>query len=155
MQFDPMTIALCGFGLNLLMATVLIAEKLFGGGNALANKFNKLERDTNAAITKLKDEHQFKLDNYAENTRVATDSIKTNLHLLEKGILEFRLEISQKLQEYMRRDSFYKVTDDLKRDFKEANTEIKTDMKDGFKRIEETLGEMTQAIEAARKHNQT
>lgn len=150
----PTIIALCSLAIALTMAALGIAEKIWGGGNALAGKFATLKEDTTAQISTVRNDHQEKLDEYAQNTRVGVDSIRSNIHLLEKSILESRLELAQQLQLYMRRESFYKATDDLKRDFKDANTEIKSNMKDGFARIETTLGEMTQAIEAARKHNQ-
>src|SRR4051812_16547665 len=115
---EPQTISFISLAVAVTMAVLGIAEKLWGGGNALASKFNKLERETSAAIAMVRNEYQIKLDTYAENTRVATASIISNIHLLEKGILEFRLLMAE---QYMRRDSFYKATDELKRDFKDAN----------------------------------
>lgn len=153
---DATTISFCALGVTILMSLLGIGEKLFGGGNLLANKFAKLKEentkvkeDVAAQIATVRNDHQTKLDEYATNTRVGIDQIRTNIHLLEKAILESRLELAQ---QYMRRDSFYKATDELKRDFKDDNKEVKSEMHAGFERIEKQLDAMSQAIEAARKH---
>lgn len=128
----------------------VIAKDLFYGGNALANRFAKLKEETDNKLELARIDYQTRLDEYANNTRVVTNQILTNIALLEKGIMEFRLNMSEN---YMKRDSYYRASEELKRDYKEKNEELKSDMKEGFSRVERALSDMSQAIEAARKYN--
>lgn len=148
MLFDPMTIALCGFGLNLLMALVLIAEKLFGGGNALASKFANLKEDTNTKITAIRTEF-IELNNiHATNARVGFEAITANIHSLQLGFSDFRAMMAET---YMRRESFYKAAERIELAFDKKNSELKVDMKDGFARLEKQIDDVTQIIEENRK----
>jgi hypothetical protein len=129
----------------------MIIEKTFGGGNKLANEFHKLDKRITNDVTSLRNEFLQHIDLNNTNYRVGLDAITANIHALQLGLLEFRAKMAE---DYMRRDSYHKASDELKRDFKEANQDLKTDMQDGLERIEKQLDAMAQAIEEGRKAQQ-
>lgn len=142
---DNSTIAIIFTGIGL---AVMLAEKLFGGGNKLAAKFASLEKETTAEITTLRMEFVEKYDRNNSNSRVGFDAITANIHALQLGFSEFRAQMAEN---YMRRDSFYKATDELKKDFNEKHGDLKADVHRGFQDVKDQLDAMSQAIEAGRK----
>lgn len=164
---DNSTIALIISGIGLL---VVLAKDLFNGGNKLSARFTEMEKalteqirlmtSANAAeIVKFKDKHDGEIqrirtdflqrnETYEDNNRIGFEAITANIHALQLGFSEFRASMAEN---YMRRDSYYKATDELKRDMKDENIAVRKEMKDGFDRMERTLGEMAQANELARK----
>lgn len=154
---DTTALVAVAFGGITLAATLI--KDIFGGGTKLANKFHSLETNTNTAMTahkekfdaeimKVRTDFLMRSETYEGNSRVGLEAITASIHTLREAALEQRAKMAE---EYMRRDSFYKATDELKRDMKEKNDELKNDMKDGFERVEKTLGDMAQAIELSRK----
>lgn len=106
----------------------VIGEKIFGGGNALANKFSKLELHTNQSVVDLRKELTLKVDQYEDNYAVGIDSIKANLHRIETGFLEFRAKMAE---DYMH-----------KRDYASGITDVRREVHDGFERVEKRLERM-------------
>ncbi len=115
-------IAVCFSGITLL---VMVGEKLFGGGNKLAAMFAKLDKETTAAIAEMNSKLTQRVDEYEDNYRVGLDAIKANIHALQIGLLEFRAKMAE---EYMH-----------KGDYGAGVKEIKSDMRDGFNRVEQRL----------------
>lgn len=143
---DNATIAVIFTGIGL---AVMLAEKLFGGGNKLAAKFSALEKETTAAITAMRFEFIEKNSTAASNSKVGFEAITANIHQLQLGFAEFR---SFMAENYMRRDSYYKATDELKRDFNDKHSELKADVHRGFEEMKEQMSDLAQSIEAGRKH---
>ncbi len=131
-----------------IMCAFVVIEKLFGGGNKLANKFHEFSTKASEQITALRVEVFNKVELIDSNYRVGLDAITSNIHRMELGFMEMRAKLAE---EYMRSESFHKATEELKRDFKDANREVKDDMKEGFDRVEKTLDALSQSVEAARK----
>lgn len=146
---EATTVAYIAVAFSGITMFVMIGEKIFGGGNKLAGAFHKLETRTTEQINAVRNEFYLRTDEMSANYRVGVEAIKANIHELQIGLLEFRAKMAE---DYMRRDSYHKATDEIKRDFKDANAEIKADMKDGFDRVEKTLGNLEQSIEAARRN---
>ncbi len=142
---DNSTIAVIFTGIGLL---VMLAEKIFGSGGKLTSKFATLEKETTAEIHTLRMEFIEKSDRNNANSKVGFDAITANIHALQLGFSEFRATMAEN---YMRRDSFYKATDELKRDFSEKHNELKADVRQGFEETREQLDAMAQVIEANRK----
>lgn len=115
-------IAVC---LSAITLIVMVGEKLFGGGNKLATMFAKLDKETTAAIASLRSDMATKVDNYEDNYRVGMAAITANIHAMQIGLLEFRAKMAE---EYMH-----------KGDYGAGVKEIKTDMREGFDRIEKRL----------------
>jgi hypothetical protein len=149
-QVDATTIAVVSV---CFLAANFVIDKVFGGGMKYSSRFSAIEQKQLADIATLRMEFAAKISSIEETQRLGLDAIKSNIHLIQTAVLEFRLEMAKELGKYMLQDSFYRATDDLKRDVKDANQEIKNDMREGFERVEKTLDEMAQAIEAARQHN--
>lgn len=145
---SPETVSLLALGLTLITTIGVFVEKAFGGGNKLSNRFATHEKETLLAITKLQDAFYARCDTNNENHRVGFEAITANIHALQLGFLEFRAKMAE---EYMRRDSYYKASEEIKADFKTKHDELKSDMKTAFARVEGTLSNMSQAIEAGRK----
>lgn len=119
------TMPLIAVSLSAVTLIIMAAEKLFGGGNRLAAMFAKLDKDTGIEIDRLRAEVMSRVDTYEENYRLGIDAIRSNIHAMQIGLLEFRAKMAE---EYMH-----------KGDYGTAVTEIKTDMRAGFKRIEQRL----------------
>jgi uncharacterized coiled-coil DUF342 family protein len=58
-------------------------------------------------------------------------------------------------ENYMRRDSYYKATDELKRDFNDRHNELKGDVHRGFEEMKEQMSHLAQSIEAGRSGKTT
>lgn len=109
---------------------ILVVEKLWGGGNALAGKFYKLERDTTAAMTSLETRIRERVDQYEDNYTVSADAIRANIHALQMGLLEFRAKMAE---EYVRQGGL---------------DDIKQDMRRGFEAVDKRMSELQDMIVA-------
>lgn len=115
-------------GLALL---ILVAEKLFGGGNALANKFRTLEKDTAAELTALRLELNRKVDEYEGVSTVGFETVKNSIHQMQIGLLEFRATMAENLHAYIR-----------KNDYNAGVADIKRDVQSGFRSMDERMGQL-------------
>jgi hypothetical protein len=123
-------------GISLL---IVVVEKLWGGGNALAGKFHKLDKETTAATTAsdikhtaainaLRIELMNRVDLYEDNYKVGMDAITSNIHALREGLLEFRAKMAE---QYVAKGGL----DDLR-----------ADMRRGFEAVERRTGELQDMI---------
>jgi hypothetical protein len=112
-------------GITLL---VLVGEKLFGGGNALAGKFHELDKETTTAMASLRTELMSRVDEYEDNYTLGAEAIRANIHALQIGLLEFRAKMAE---EYIRQGGL----DDMKRD-----------MQRGFEAVNLRMGELQDMI---------
>jgi hypothetical protein len=104
---------------------IIVGEKLWGGGNRLAAMFAKLDKETTAEIADMKAKLTERVDAYEDNYRVGLEAMRANIHAMQIGLLEFRAKMAE---EYMH-----------KGDYGAGVKEIKTDMHEGFKRLEARL----------------
>jgi hypothetical protein len=123
-----MEVGYIAIALSSITLIVLVIEKVFGGGNALATKFAKLDKNTDERIDGLRRELSSKVDEYEDNYAVGLDSIKSSIHQLERGLLEFRAKMAE---EYMR-----------KPDYDRGITDIRRELHDGFEKMEKRLERM-------------
>jgi hypothetical protein len=105
-----------------------VVEKVFGGGNALAGKFAKLDKETGERIAKLERDLNTKVDEYEDNYAVGIESIKSSIHQIQMGLLEFRAKMAE---EYMH-----------KRDYAAGIVDIRREVHDGFDKMEKRLERM-------------
>lgn len=125
-------IAIVFSGVTLL---VLVGEKLFGGGNALAAKFHTLDKETTAAIAAVRTELNNKIDEYEGVSTVGFEAIKNNIHAMQLGLLEFRAKMSEDLHSYIRKD-----------DYNTGVSDIKRDVQNGFSSVDARLGQLQDLI---------
>ncbi len=111
-----------------LTLIVLVVEKVFGGGNALAARFAKLDKDTTAAISDLRRELSVRVDEYEDNYAVGLESIRASIHSIQMGLLEFRAKMAE---EYMH-----------KRDYAAGIVDVRREVHDGFEKMEKRLERM-------------
>lgn len=142
---DHSTIAII---ISVIVLLISLGKDLFGGGNKLASKFSGLKEETTAKITALRMEFVTSRETSDANSRIGMDAITANIHRMELGLLEFRAKMAE---DYMRRDSYYKASEELKRDFKEKHDDLKEDVSRGFASVKDQLDAMAQSIEAGRK----
>lgn len=116
-------------GITLL---VLVGEKLFGGGNALAAKFHRLDKETTAAMAALENKITLKVDEYEDNSGVGFEAMRASIHALEKGLLEFRAKMAE---QYVAKGGL---------------DDIKQDMRRGFEAVDKRMGELQDMIMWAR-----
>lgn len=116
-------------GITLL---VMVAEKIFGGGNALAAKFHKLDKEVTTAIAALEVRVTTKVDEYEDNYTVGAEAIRANIHALQMGLLEFRAKMAE---EYVAKGGL---------------DDIKQDMRRGFEAVDRRMGELQDMIMWAR-----
>ncbi|MCK1585499.1 hypothetical protein IVB03_39585 [Bradyrhizobium sp. 168] len=119
------TVAVIAVIISGVTMIVMVGEKLFGGGNRLAAMFAKLDKDTTTAISLLRKDLTDRIDGYEGNYRVGLDAMRANIHAMQIGLLEFRAKMAE---DYM-----------PKGDYGVGVKEIKSDMKDGFSRLEQRL----------------
>lgn len=122
-------------GVSILTLLVMVGEKLFGGGNALANKFYKLDKETTAAIATVRNELNLKIDEYESVGTVGFEAIRANIHAMQLGLSEFRAKMAEDLHVYIRKDDYNAGIGDVKRD-----------VQNGFRNVEERLGQMQDMI---------
>jgi len=115
---------------------VVVLEKVFGGGNALAAKFAKLDKDTTEAIARLERDLNTKVDEYEDNYAVGLESIKNSIHMIQMGLLEFRAKMAE---EYMH-----------KRDYAAGIVDIRREVHDGFEKMEKRLERMESNLGSSR-----
>lgn len=125
-------VAIIFSGITLL---ILVAEKLFGGGNALANKFHALERDTRKEIAVVRNDLTDRVDSYERAATGGFDAMRTNMEIMRTGLLEFRAKVAEDLHMYIRKD-----------DYNSGISDIKRDVKEGFEHVDERLGQMHELI---------
>lgn len=118
-----------------LALMIVIIEKLWGGGNALAAKFHKLDKETSAAVAALETKVMLRIDNYQGNAGVGFEATKNSIHEMQKALLEFRAKIAEDLHLYIRKDDYNAGIGDIKRD-----------VQNGFRGVEERLGQMQDLI---------
>lgn len=131
-MMDYATVALIVAVLTLL---INVGMNLFGGGRGLESRFATMERETADDLAKLRLEVQEKQDRSENNVGDALRAMREHTHSIEKAALEFRAIAAET---YMRRDSYYKASDDLKR---EVNA--------GFDKVEKRLERMEGKIESS------
>jgi hypothetical protein len=117
---------------SILTLLVIVVEKVFGGGNALASKFAKLDKSTDERITALRLELSTKVDEYEDNYAVGLDTIKANIHAMQIGLLEFRAKMAE---EYMRKPDHNLWVVDFRRELHE-----------GFEQVEKRLERMENSM---------
>lgn len=125
-------IAIAFSGITLL---VLVGEKMFGGGNALAAKFHALDKETTASIATLRRELNEKVDEYEKVSTVGFEAIRANIHAMQIGLLEFRAKIAEDFHMYIRKD-----------DYNAGVADVKRDMQVGFRNVDERLGQLQDLI---------
>jgi hypothetical protein len=103
-----------------------LGMSIFGGGRGLSDRFAKQPTDT--AVAKLREEIHEKQDRSENSVGDALRAMREHTHSIEKAALEFRAVAAET---YMRRDSYYKASEDLKRD-----------VNSGFEKIEQRLQRM-------------
>jgi hypothetical protein len=114
---------------------IMVGEKLWGGGNALAGKFHALERETTMSLSMLRQDLNIKIDEYEKVATVGFDAIRANIHAMQLGLLEFRAKMAEDLHSYIRKDDYNAGIGDVKRD-----------VQNGFRNVEERLGQMQDLI---------
>jgi hypothetical protein len=111
--------------LSTLTLVSLILEKTFGGGNSLAKQFALLDKEMTAEMAKLRLELTTRVDQYEDNYAVGLDAIKSNIHAMQLGLLEFRAKMAE---DYVH-----------KSDHSAGLSELKRDVREGFERVEKRL----------------
>lgn len=101
-----------------------LGMSIFGGGRGQAERFAKAD----ASIATLREEIHEKQDRSENSVGDALRAMREHTHSIEKAALEFRAVAAET---YMRRDSYYKASEDLKRD-----------VNSGFEKIEQRLQRM-------------
>lgn len=122
-------------GMSALTLVVLVAEKLFGGGNALANKFHELEKQTTLAVAEVRKELANRIDNYEGQASVGFEAMRSGITEMKVALLEFRATVSEKLHEYIRKDDYNAGIGDLKRD-----------LQVGFRSVDERMSQLQDLI---------
>lgn len=121
--------------ISAITLVVLVAEKLFGGGNALANKFHQLERETNTNLTEVRKELLSKVENYESQSSVGFEAMRSGVTEMRMALLEFRATVSENLHMYIRKDDYNTGIGDIKRD-----------MADGFRSMGDRMGQLQDLI---------
>lgn len=101
-----------------------LGTAIFGSGRGLSDRFAK----TDASIAALREEIHEKQDRSENSVGDALRAMREHTHSIEKAALESRAIAAET---YMRRDSYYKASEELKRD---VNV--------GFERVEKRLERM-------------
>ena len=125
-------IAIAFSGVTLL---VLVGEKMFGGGNALAAKFHTLDKETTEAIAQVRKELNLRIDEYERVATVGFEAVRANIHAMQIGLLEFRAKIAEELHAYIRKD-----------DYNAGINEVKRDVQHGFRSVDDRLGQLQDLI---------
>lgn len=130
--------------ISIITLLILVGEKLFGGGNALAGKFHTLDKETTAAIALVRNELNLKIDEYEDVSRVGFEAVRASIMALQMGLLEFRAKMSEDLHLYIRKDDYNAGVDGIKRD-----------VQTGFSRVDDRLGQLQDLIMYSNPDNPT
>lgn len=118
-------IALVIAGASLL---VNVGVLLFGGGRGFSDRIGHVHQSIMAELGDLRAKVSERIERSENNVGDAMSAMRQKVHDIEKAALEQRAVAAET---YMRRDSYYKSSDELKRD-----------MKEGFEKIERRLDRM-------------
>ena len=118
-----------------LTLVILVVEKVFGGGNALANKFHQLDKEIRTAVTEVRIELANKVDNYENQAVTGFETTRANIHAMQLALLEFRARISEDLHTYMKKD-----------DYNQGIAELKRDLQAGFRSVDGRIGQLQDLI---------
>lgn len=124
-------LAVIAVSLSAITLLVMVGEKLFGGGNKLAERFARLDKEMTADMASLRSDLTKRVDEYESNYRVGLDAMRSSIHAMQIGLLEFRAKMAE---EYMH-----------KGDYGTGVNEIKSDMRTGFSRLEQRLDRIEHA----------
>lgn len=122
-----------------LTFAVNMGMNLFGGGRGLSTQFAALDKSLTAEISLLRNEITEKQERSQSQVGDSMSAMRQHMHDLEKAMLTQRAESAET---YMRRDSYYKASDELKR---EVNA--------GFDKMEKRLERMEGKIDYDRKED--
>lgn len=118
-----------------LTLVLIVIEKLFGGGTALANKFHELERVTNVSIAEVRKELINKVDNYESQSSVGFEAMRSGVTEMRIALSEFRATVAEQLHAYIRKD-----------DYNAGISDIKRDVAEGFRGVGERIGQLQELI---------
>lgn len=127
--------ALC---VSLVMLLMTGGIHIFGGGRGLSDRFGKLEKAIHSEISELRKEIGEKQSRSETNVGDALNGIRQRMHDLE---LAAERQRANGAETYMRRDSYYK-----------ASEELKKDMNAGFDRLERRLDRVDEKIDEGNGH---
>ena len=122
--------------ISVITLAIMVGDKLFGGGNRLAAMFAKLEKETTAAMQQLRNDLTSRVDEYQSNYRVGLHAMRAKIHAMQIGLFEFRAKMAE---EYI-----------PKGDHGAGVRELKSDMRDGFSRLEQRLERIERTVRANR-----
>jgi exonuclease VII large subunit len=134
-----MDYAVAALIISLLTLAMNIGLAVFGGGRGLSDRFGAMAKSVTADIAELRKEVNEKQDRSENNVGDALRGMREHIHTIEKAVLEFRVLAAET---FMRRDSYYKASDELKR---EVNS--------GFEKMEKRLERMEGKIDYDRKED--
>lgn len=129
------TLPYIAVAMSALTLAILVLEKVFGGGNALANKFRDLEKETTAAIAEVRRELAGRVDNYEHQSSVGFEAMRSGITEMKMALLEFRATVSENLHMYIRKDDYNTGIGDIKRD-----------LQAGFRSVDDRMGQLQDLI---------
>jgi hypothetical protein len=131
---DANTIAFCALAVAAINFGMAMFDRVWGSGNKVATSKATMEKYVDTEVEKLRGEVFLKHDNSAGNVGQALVSVKDIVHSMQLEAANFRTFVAET---YMRRDSYYKASEDLKRDVNTAFEKIDKRLE----RMEDTMAE--------------
>jgi hypothetical protein len=128
------SVLIAGLFVNTLGLAVVLFKLVWGSSSSLQMQFNEISKEFSS-----------KLDVHVANFGNVIQNVMDRFHKIELAAMESRAVAAET---YMRRDSYYKATDEFKRDVQAAHTDLKVEVREGFERLEAHVDDLAKSIAA-------
>ena len=136
-------VALALLFLNTVSLAVVLFKLVWGSSADLQTQFATLGREITAGHSNLRNEWQGKFDAHTSNFANVVSNLNDRVHAIELAAAKYRGDVAET---YMRRDSYYRSTEEFKRDVRVAHDDLKKEMNEGFGKLETQVADLNRVI---------
>lgn len=144
-----MTVMEMMFGAGLIVQglglSVVLFKLVWGSGTNLQIQFAGITKEFFEKQIKQQDDWVGRFDVQTSNFGNVVANITGRLHEIELAAAKYRGDVAET---YMRRESYYQASAELKRDVQTAHADLKKEVHDGFQKLETQVDELSKTVMA-------
>jgi hypothetical protein len=122
---------------------VILFKLVWGSGTNLQQQFNTISSAFSDRVLAIKDDWQVKFDGHTLAFGQTVQAIHDRFHQIELAAMKFQRDAAET---YMRRESYYQASVELKRDVQAANADLKQEVHAGFEKLEKQIDELAKTV---------
>ncbi len=136
-------VLVAGLVVNTLGLGIVLFKLVWGSGTNLQMQFASTAKEFFERIMVVRDEWSGKFDSHSSNFGQVVQNINDRMHQIELAAMESRAIAAET---YMRRESYYRATEELKRDTQASHADLKKEMHAGFQKLETQVDELAKTV---------